>query len=541
MKSAKFAAALAATLALLSCSAGIAERFEAGTSRIRLQVAPIGSAYLSILSSRADAASAAESSASSSPRSLSGERALMAATAARARLMREGVLIDEWTTTLAEYMSPKKTSSRSLSSAEHVVPVGTGYVLELEIYNAANGEDPVVEGNSDPFDVASDSVVQVTIVCRPSAPIALSYGTARDIELLPARYFEGADGRGAMTAGSEAWFSFVGNGQLVRVVATTEAVGDAPGAVCALAAFDADGVQVENDTGGYAVWAGQGCSLYFQTDSGATYYVAAVDTGDVEDDYRIYQSGSPLPPLGTSNHVSIRVEEPVPDAADPADDSAAGATSLTPGTPITASLYPFGDEDWYSFEAIAGVRYDIETSAADGTVTQASLSIYAAKNPDSPLVNYYDGSSNEVDGFFGQIKAWSCTASDTYLVKVQPENRYYLGQSDQGPYRLVVKENAAPATIEVTAGDPPTTSALISWSVVPDASAYRLYRTPNGVYQTATLIYEGPGLTFVDTELEADTSYYFSASAFIGGSWTLTSAREPYRTAPNTSIDVDIN
>jgi len=99
----------------------------------------------------------------------------------------------------------------------------------------------------------------------------------------------------------------------------------------------------------------------------------------------------------------------------PADDhgnSAATATALTLGAPISGVIEVGGDQDWFSFQATAGATYILQTAL--GTLPDSTLRLYASNG--TTLLRTNDNGAGI--GPASRIE-WTASTSGTYYVSVQ--------------------------------------------------------------------------------------------------------------------------
>lgn len=103
-------------------------------------------------------------------------------------------------TSFARDMEPGDSISGSLA-----LDVGTGYTLEVNIYNYAVSEtEPVLRGVSPAFDVVRGQHMPVSVACLPINPVPLAEGTPGTYDMLPFVL----DNQGMpLEYGGETWFS----------------------------------------------------------------------------------------------------------------------------------------------------------------------------------------------------------------------------------------------------------------------------------------------------------------------------------------------
>ncbi len=116
-----------------------------------------------------------------------------------------------------------------------------------------------------------------------------------------------------------------------------------------------------------------------------------------------------------------------PDAYEP-DDTFEQSKSIVVGGPSQErSIYPLGDHDWVTFQALAGTTYVIETQPSANSITDTYLYLYAEG---TALEDDNGGASS-----FSRI-VWSCTADQTVFLMVRNAN----DGASWGPYVLSVTE-----------------------------------------------------------------------------------------------------
>ncbi len=102
--------------------------------------------------------------------------------------------------------SPELDGSQEIS-CNVVIPSGTGYTAEVEIFNnVVSTTDPVVTGTSEAFDITEGNSTNVSVFCLPVSPQTVAADTPHDLNMVPMLL---AEGPGPMTTGSEQWFSAV--------------------------------------------------------------------------------------------------------------------------------------------------------------------------------------------------------------------------------------------------------------------------------------------------------------------------------------------
>jgi hypothetical protein len=113
--------------------------------------------------------------------------------------------------------------------------------------------------------------------------------------------------------------------------------------------------------------------------------------------------------------ITVKITDPnMLDVADPADDSDAGATVLSPasGGVIAARTLSRSDaEDWYAIDLVASKTYTIQTTGA-GADTQGTL--YSG----APLTAVASDDDSGNDANFRIVV--TPTLSGTYLLRVRP-------------------------------------------------------------------------------------------------------------------------
>ncbi|MBN2753624.1 MAG: PPC domain-containing protein [Candidatus Goldbacteria bacterium] len=127
---------------------------------------------------------------------------------------------------------------------------------------------------------------------------------------------------------------------------------------------------------------------------------------------------------GKKTNPAAAVEEPTPipaatlavvaapDSFEPADSDPYSATHLVLGTASTGhTIHTVCDWDWYSFDAIAGQSYIIETYNL-GANADTYLKLYASSNIQNSIF-----SDDDRCGFESYI-SWTCPATGKYFVSV---------------------------------------------------------------------------------------------------------------------------
>lgn len=139
------------------------------------------------------------------------------------------------------------------------------------------------------------------------------------------------------------------------------------------------------------------------------------------------------------------------------NDSSVTAAPFTVGT-VQSHIHCMDDNDWVSFDTLAGTAYGIMTSEL-GAQSDTKLELYDT-DKNTLLETDYDG------GVIGQASSlsWTAPASGTYYLRVQAQQ----GLKDIGPntdYNLVIADPAADLTVTSTGINGST--ALTSGDLVP--------------------------------------------------------------------------
>lgn len=127
---------------------------------------------------------------------------------------------------------------------------------------------------------------------------------------------------------------------------------------------------------------------------------------------------------GKKTNPAAAVEDPTPiptvtpaivttiDSSEPADDNPNTATELVLGTASTAhTIHTVCDRDWFSFNAIAGQSYIIETYGL-GTNADTYIKLYASSDIQHPILSDDDRCS------FESYISWTCPATGRYFIVV---------------------------------------------------------------------------------------------------------------------------
>ena len=241
--------------------------------------------------------------------------------------------------------------------------------------------------------------------------------------------------------------------------------------------------------------------------------------------------------------------------ADEHPNTAASATPLVMGDTVFAALGLGGDEDVFSFDAVAGSTYRFETTAV--TLADPDLTLY---EPDGASVIASDYDSGE--GKAARIE-WTAPASDTYYVQVG--SRAYSGNSRTGTYWLTLSaepsdHGSAPETATAVSFG----AAAANFAIIPgdlevaddrdwfafEAVAGRIYRLETRLGSLADsdlTLYGQDGETMIEADYDSgegkasriewtapgtDTYYVKVGSRFYSGnprvgSYALTVSSEP--------------
>ncbi len=121
------------------------------------------------------------------------------------------------------------------------------------------------------------------------------------------------------------------------------------------------------------------------------------------------------------------VASPAASFADDHGDDALSATAVSIGVEIAGDLELGEDIDWFSFDAVIGERYTIDTTL--GTLADTVLYLYSTDGV-TPLVF-----NDDAFGLLASSITWSCPISGTYYIRVEAYAHYQTGT-----YSLLVSQ-----------------------------------------------------------------------------------------------------
>lgn len=139
------------------------------------------------------------------------------------------------------------------------------------------------------------------------------------------------------------------------------------------------------------------------------------------------------------------------------------------------------------------------------TIAGVTYNLYRSVSETSPV---YDLVATGIDG--DTYSDYSRESGTLYWYKLSGSNTVGTGDSSEA---IGVKTlSIPPDSLTITAGSPATSVLTLSWSASPGATGYHVYRSGNqeGPY---TFVAEVLGLTYSDTGLEDNTTYYYRIKA----------------------------
>jgi len=210
-----------------------------------------------------------------------------------------------------------------------------------------------------------------------------------------------------------------------------------------------------------------------------------------------------------------------PDAYEP-DNSAsvAGAIGLD-GVVQPRTLFPSGDQDWVTFNAVAGTTYEILTSGTNGTETDTFLELYAS---DGTSLLAFNDDWEAMLTLYSRIE-WTAPSNQTVFVRV-----YRYGNLLTGAYGLSVQPVVAvgpdayePDNTSATAGTIPVDGTVQARTIGPvgdhdwvsfnavSGTTYEIRTGSDGKWTDTYLeLFAADGTTLIDSNDDADASTYYS-------------------------------
>ena len=195
-----------------------------------------------------------------------------------------------------------------------------------------------------------------------------------------------------------------------------------------------------------------------------------------------------ISPTFTTSPTNIAT--PTPDSYED-DDVYSAAYSITPdGTPLQHNSHDTCDDDWVTFDAVAGSQYLIETS---GLEPLADTVLYFYSDP----VSAPDITNDDYIGPQSRI-VWVCSSSGTYYVRQQQYNcgarwghstGYLLSVIESAPFTPTATVTATPTiTLTNTPQDTPTITPSATETGTPTLTETVTGTPPTQTYtMTATL------------------------------------------------------
>jgi len=140
-------------------------------------------------------------------------------------------------------------------------------------------------------------------------------------------------------------------------------------------------------------------------------------------------------------------------------------TLLTPGGAVNGEIAADYDQDWYAFDAIQDITYQLDL--VRGTSAYASMTLYG-RNGHTEI--------QELLYWQPQRIRWTCPTTGRYYVKAGLDP-YYLPGSGTGTYEIQLQEIPLqpPRTVNASEGLY-TDRVRVRWAAVSNANEYRVYR-----------------------------------------------------------------
>jgi hypothetical protein len=338
-------------------------------------------------------------------------RALLSLSFARVRLY------DSTQTLIAsEVISETLTGKNAKTATFAGVPVGTGYTIAVDAFNAAvSSSEPVVAGTSAAFDLTASGAT-VSLNLKPTHPISLVSGTSQSVTF--DTLFTGLYASGATKIGTEKWFELTPTKSEIEVSVDGEYNDNV-----FMFLYDSAGTLVwyaQHGWGFYYTsgWA-QANRVYVPVTAGATYYLGLVAASSDK----------------TALTVDVGFSDKDPTLADALEDNdtAATATPLTLGTSVAATFDTFDDIDYYSIPVTAGKKYTVTNSSPQDGVFPYSFFYFGDLNPSSITSAAF--TTNDTKRSF----VWNCYETGTLYFKLNYSD-YFGNNNVLGAYSITVTE-----------------------------------------------------------------------------------------------------
>jgi len=402
------------------------------------------------------------------------------------------------------------------------IAAGTGYTIEVTLFNGANGSDPsrcvTARGSSSTFSIIEGSPTYISVTCQPVDPIAL----ARN-ELSAAIMLEPYKGSWKYPAdivvGGERWYTFTATSKstLLHAIAVEESE-----AIPTLFVYEADGV-----TPVAPLWRcmgvnpGDGSSLSLATVQGACYLVGAVDLAAFERQY-VYPERSA--DLQADRGFRLVFRDAETDSFED-DDTRATARPIAEGSLERHSIFPEGDVDWFVFPATKDETFTFSTGTVDGTNLTTTVALF----DQTGAMIYPEGKEGMSGTIFAALENWTCPATGDYTVMVGGQGRAI------GQYGALLRREVPPADLEIAvapAAEDTHHGFLVAWDEVAGAERYQIWLST--VYNYDKYEYLGDPVPLFEPGGEA------LPSAVAGGTGRA-SFTTPARWAPGQTLAVQVS
>lgn len=275
---------------------------------------------------------------------------------------------------------------------------GTGYTLQVEIFNSANSaESPVAAGTSDSFEVVAEAETRVSVTCLPTNPIELQADTIDSFSIDATAMGEDHYGDPIISSiGGERWYRVVAPAETIELVAQPR-TDDSYDTYAMMTVFDSTGTYspyTTLSTGFSSNESDTPARLAFNTTPEEVYYVGVIP---------VTKSGEAI------GAVEFSYSGGVADDDNEEDDTFTDAQGLSPipqNQPVSRTLL---DTDW--------IKLDVTDSSAVAVELNVSLTGFDS-------TGYYDVTTYDSDGNW--IEGWGFGGDRNFLMLTPGPGTYYV-------------------------------------------------------------------------------------------------------------------
>jgi len=247
--------------------------------------------------------------------------------------------------------------------------------------------------------------------------------------------------------------------------------------------------------------------IIYQWDNPSQVWVALATTLDAVNQQATAHTSQP-------GHFDLQAPLVCPaDTLEPNDNYDGASVVQTDGT-LVSNLFDIAtDEDWFKFDAVAGIKYSIQTTnLAAGADT--ALEIYDTDGLTLLASNDNGGGGN------ASSLTWQAPQDGVYFARIVQASGSSFGCSST--YDFSVLDITPPGNVQASDGTY-TDKVLVSWNASSGATSYKVYRAASAA-GTKSLLGSPTGTSFNDTTATPGVTYRYWVKACNGANCSSYSA-----------------